>query len=192
MDYESLSTTLMFAACETRRCVNVVIEDDVLVERDETVVVTLETPDSGCCVVASPVTGKINILNNDGNYFLNILHHLSYSESVILPFNPVAVVGLERTLYHTAESVGVVEVCAVVYSPHQECPIVFPFDIKLSTADRTAGMHVSYINVQQTHECSVTIPVSNSYHHYFSDVTDIIYISFPQCLLWIMRHCLQP
>ena len=45
------------------------IEDDVLVERDETISVTLETPDSGCCVLASPVTGKINILNNDGNYF---------------------------------------------------------------------------------------------------------------------------
>ena len=36
------------------------------------------------------------------------------------------VVDLERTLYQVSEDVGVVEVCAVVYSPSGACPITFP------------------------------------------------------------------
>ena len=51
-------------------------------------------------------------------------------------------VGLERTVYQTAEGVGVVEVCAIVYSPHQECPIPFPFNVSLSTVDHIAGIYV--------------------------------------------------
>ena len=50
-----------------------------------------------------------------------------------------AMVGLERSVYQTAEGVGVVEVCAIVYYPHQECPIVFPFNITLSTVDHNAS-----------------------------------------------------
>ena len=52
----------------------------------------------------------------------------------------VAVVGLERTLYHVMEDVGVVEVCAIVYRPSVDCPINFPFDVHLSTSDNTAGI----------------------------------------------------
>ena len=37
-----------------------------------------------------------------------------------------AVVGLERTFYQVSEGVGVVEVCAIVYSPSGACPITFP------------------------------------------------------------------
>ena len=51
----------------------------------------------------------------------------------------VAVVGLERTYYNVSESVGVVEVCAVVYQPTGVCPIQFPFDVTLSTRDGSAG-----------------------------------------------------
>ena len=35
----------------------------------------------------------------------------------------VAVVGLDRTTYNVSENVGVVEVCAIVYSPDIDCPI---------------------------------------------------------------------
>ena len=51
----------------------------------------------------------------------------------ILSFYPVAVVGLERTFYQVPEDVGVVEVCAVVYSPNITCPIEFSFAVGLST-----------------------------------------------------------
>ena len=48
--------------------------------------------------------------------------------------------GLERTLYSVSEDVGVVKVCAIVYSPNIVCPITFPFDVSVSTSDNTAGI----------------------------------------------------
>ena len=48
-------------------------------------------------------------------------------------------VGLERTFYQVSEDVGVVEVCAIVYSPEIDCPIAFPFDVSLRTVDGSAG-----------------------------------------------------
>ena len=50
---------------------------------------------------------------------------------------PVAVVGLEKTFYKVSEHVGVVEVCAIVYSPNCSipCPINFAFDVSLSTSN---------------------------------------------------------
>ena len=51
----------------------------------------------------------------------------------------MAVVGLERTLYHASEVVGVVEVCAVVYSPNIECPIEFLFGVTLYANDTGTG-----------------------------------------------------
>ena len=56
-------------------------------------------------------------------------------------FTSEAVVGLEKTFYSATEDVGVVEVCAIVYSPTIVCPIAFPFDVHLSTRDDSAGKH---------------------------------------------------
>ena len=55
-------------------------------------------------------------------------------------FTSEAVVGLERMFYQVREDVGVVEVCAIVYSPTIVCPINFPFNVSLSTSDNTAGI----------------------------------------------------
>ena len=57
---------------------------------------------------------------------------------------PAARVGLERTFYSVSEGVGVVELCAVVYEPDITCPIEFPFNVSLSTADGTAGLSCPY------------------------------------------------
>ena len=74
---------------------------------------------------------------------------VSYSDVKIAPkiltlkmiiacrFATVAVVGLEETLYHVTEGVGVVEVCAIVYNPVIDCPVAFPFNISLSTSGET-------------------------------------------------------
>ena len=51
----------------------------------------------------------------------------------------MAVVGVERTFFQVSENVGVVEVCAIVYSPVIECPIQFPFDVRLTLFDGSAG-----------------------------------------------------
>ena len=50
--------------------------------------------------------------------------------------------GLERTFYQVTEDVGVVEVCASVYSPNGNisCPINFTFDVSFSTHDDSAGV----------------------------------------------------
>ena len=48
--------------------------------------------------------------------------------------------GQEMILYIVSEGVGVVELCAIVYEPDIICPIEFPFNVSLSTADGTAGM----------------------------------------------------
>ena len=58
-----------------------------------------------------------------------------------LLFTAEAVVGLEVTFYQVSEDVGVVEVCSLVYSPTIDCPIEFPFDVRLSTRDGSAGKH---------------------------------------------------
>ena len=44
----------------------------------------------------------------------------------------MAVVGLDKTLYQVSGDVGMVEVCAIVYSPMSDCPIEFPFDVRLT------------------------------------------------------------
>ena len=59
------------------------------------------------------------------------LHSLNYYTA--------AVVGLETTFYQVSENVGVVNVCAVVRNPPIMCPIAFPFNVNLSTADKSAG-----------------------------------------------------
>ena len=54
-------------------------------------------------------------------------------------FTSEAVVGLEWTFYQVSENAGVVEMCAIVYSPTIDCPITFPFNVSLSTSVDSAG-----------------------------------------------------
>ena len=56
-------------------------------------------------------------------------------------FTSEAVVGLEKTFYSITEDVGVIEACVIVYSPTIDCPIEFPFDVRLLTRDGSAGKH---------------------------------------------------
>ena len=56
----------------------------------------------------------------------------------------MAVVGLEMTFYQVSEDVGVVEVCAIVIQPVNDCPIAFPFEVQLFTSDNTAGICILY------------------------------------------------
>ena len=54
------------------------------------------------------------------------------------------------TFYNVSEDVGVVEVCAIVYSPDIPCPISFPFIVALRTRDGTAGKEIVYLPVKNT------------------------------------------
>ena len=64
-------------------------------------------------------------------------YFIAYSFFHSLP--AATVVGLERTFFSVSEDVGVVELCAGVYFPVIDCPIAFPFDVRLSTRNDTAG-----------------------------------------------------
>ena len=68
--------------------------------------------------------------------------------------------GLEKTFYQVIEDVGVVEVCAIVYSPTIVCPISFPFDVHLSTGDDSAG--ITYTAVSLHDDCNTTFFYSYS------------------------------
>ena len=64
-DYVSLNVTLMFAACETRRCVDVTIENDFDSEPDEDFFYTLErTPGLHPSIDLAPVDGDIVIVDD--------------------------------------------------------------------------------------------------------------------------------
>ena len=51
-----------------------------------------------------------------------------------------AVIGLEQTLINVPEDIDVVELCVNVSFPAIDCPITFPFNIRLVTYDGTAGI----------------------------------------------------
>ena len=50
--------------------------------------------------------------------------------------------GLERIILTVSEDAGVVELCACVFEPDIDCPIEFPFNVILSSTDRTAGTYL--------------------------------------------------
>ena len=58
----------------------------------------------------------------------------------VIVLSLVAVVGLERSLYEVRLDEGVVEVCGNISTPN-ECPIEFPFEIRLLSSETTAGMY---------------------------------------------------
>ena len=68
MDYIGLSTILMFEACQRRRCVNVTIVDDEVLETViESFTVTLErTPGLDNRIALRPVDGVFEIRDDDG------------------------------------------------------------------------------------------------------------------------------
>ena len=72
MDYLELNTILSFAACETRRCVTVIIVDDLVDEPLEFFHYTLErTPNLDPRISLTPVDEVVEIIDNDGkcSYF---------------------------------------------------------------------------------------------------------------------------
>ena len=71
MDYESVDIVLMFDSCEKRRCVDVVIVDDILLEDTELFDVTLERPpELDNRITLTPIDGEIEIIDDDG-----MIHH---------------------------------------------------------------------------------------------------------------------
>ena len=53
----------------------------------------------------------------------------------------VTEVGLKKTFYNISESDGVVEICVNASGTNTSCPSPFTFQVTLSTASNTAGIH---------------------------------------------------
>ena len=67
MDYGALGVTLVFEACDTRKCVNISITDDEVDESDESFTYHLRrTSLLGSRIDLDQVDGKIEIIDNDG------------------------------------------------------------------------------------------------------------------------------
>ena len=67
MDYGALNVTLVFEACDTRKCVNISITDDEVDESDESFTYHLRrTSLLDSKIDLDQVDGKIEIIDNDG------------------------------------------------------------------------------------------------------------------------------
>ena len=154
MDYSVAFTLLMFNMCEARKCTDITIINDVTLENVEYFSVSLVTSNLDPTISLNQDVAEIEIIDNDGLCNIHNIHtfyckkvtislptiFLQLTQCHVCLSTPVAVVGLEGTL-QVSEDVGVVEVCAFVYSPdgNVPCPIAFPFDVNLSTAYDSAG-----------------------------------------------------
>ena len=72
-DYGSVSTVLAFSACDTQQCIEIQIQDDIIVELTEPFSVTLErTPGLDSRIILDPVHSKIDITDNDGVFIISL------------------------------------------------------------------------------------------------------------------------
>ena len=65
MDYGSVDTTLLFAACESQSCVNVSITNDDTLENTESFFVNLNRNGLDSRITLDPTRGEIEILDDD-------------------------------------------------------------------------------------------------------------------------------
>ena len=69
MDYDPVSVILAFSACDTRQCIEILVENDMITEMTESFFITLErTSGLNRRITLDPVETEIEITNNDGNY----------------------------------------------------------------------------------------------------------------------------
>ena len=119
-------------------CYNQPIYEDLRLELDEYAGLTLGVSMVGTTVltVVRPMYDEASILivDNDSESSCIVI------EQVTNHCSAGATVGLEQTFFRVGENEGYVELCANVSFPEITCPIEFPFNVSLSTADGTAGI----------------------------------------------------
>ena len=119
-------------------CYNQPIYEDLRLELDEYAGLTLGVSEIGTTVhtLVRPMYDEASILivDNDSESPCIVIEQTTNHCSA------GATVGLVQTFFHVMEGVGYIELCAIVSFPEITCPIEFPFDVSLSTADGTAGV----------------------------------------------------
>ena len=120
-------------------CYNQPIYEDIRLELDEYAGLTLGVRETRTTVLTLvwPMYDEASILIVDND---------SESPCIVIEQQVTnhcfagATVSLEQTFFRVAENEGYIELCANVSFPAITCPIEFPFDVSLSTADGTAGI----------------------------------------------------
>ena len=85
-------------------------------------------------------------------------------------------VGLEETFFRVSEDIGLVELCVNVSSPDIDCPIEFPFQVRLSTSNGAAGM-IIYTISKYTLSSNYDVPTVA-----FSDYESLdVVVMFSEC-----------
>ena len=135
MDYESVSTTFIFAACQIQSCVNITINDDCVVEESGEVfsVHLRRTLGLDRRIRLSSESAVVNITDNGRS------SELCYKNLSLLPVLLLVLsVGLEQTSYTVLETNESVEVCAVIAN---DCTGAFSVRIRFRTLGGSAGIH---------------------------------------------------
>ena len=120
-------------------CYNHPIYEDLRLELDEYAGLTLGVRETRTTVltVVRPMYDEASILIVDND---------SESPCIVIEQQATnlcsagATLGLEQTSFRVLQGVGFIELCASVLFPEITCPIEFPFNVSLSTADGTAGI----------------------------------------------------
>ena len=88
MDYGALSTTVMFGACQTQECVDITIEDDVVLENVESFFVNLSrSPGLDSRITLNPTRAEVQIIDNEGYCVYNSYYYCYDNPSRYIPIN---------------------------------------------------------------------------------------------------------
>ena len=141
-------------------CYNQPIYEDLRLEFDEYMGLTLEVNQVGATVLTlvRPMYDEASILIVDNDSESPCI----VTEQATNHCSAGATVGLERTFFRVMQGVGYVELCANISFPEITCPIEFPFDVSLSTADGTAGIMRDMLNyVPMFHSLRLHVPLNS-------------------------------
>ena len=78
LDFEAVNEAVAFAPCETQRCVNVSIVDDLISEPEETFSLSLTRSSSSPFISFGLTTGQVIITDDDGKGFLFLVNYFSW------------------------------------------------------------------------------------------------------------------
>ena len=160
---------------EMRRiiCYNQTIYDNNRLEVSEYVGLTLAVRHSSVHTEVQPMYDQVDIqiVDNDSELHFGIhkqkqCTHITKTECIVVTYihvHSVAVVGLNGTFYQVSENKSMIKVCATIYHPTIDCPIGFPFHVRLTTTNDSAGKE----RVKITDLCQRPLFLESTvdYHH---------------------------
>ena len=113
-DYGELDMILQFDICDVRQCTFASIVNDLVDEPEELFIYTLErTPGLDDRIDLDPTVGKIVITDDDSK---EVRNYYTFSSRLFFYIAGITV-GYEFEVYNITETIGTVQICAVMYNP---------------------------------------------------------------------------